>query len=127
VWAAIGGLVVGWPVTHLYHLKSSREQRELFRRIPEQVRDAVLKDPRGSLSVPELNALLRAKVIDPRSEASLPYRACPQCGSADLGFGPELHSVETETDGFQYPVWVDGVFCKACQWKLTLADRPGIT
>ena len=57
------GAVIGWLVTHVYSVRSSREQIALFNKLSKETRQIILENKRTSLSVAELNKLLTEKTI----------------------------------------------------------------
>lgn len=59
----IGGLIL-WKITQAYYNKSSKDRAALFKKLPEEMRYAILKDNREKLSLQELNELLGEKTPD---------------------------------------------------------------
>jgi len=104
------GIVTGWLITHLYSVSSTRDQRLVFRKLSDEITDAILSDQRNSLSVQDLNNLLNSKVLDKTSTEPLPYLACPKCGSEDLKKGQDY---DTQLDEVSY--WIR---CKQCGWHI---------
>ena len=122
----VAGGLISWVITHFYHVRSSRGQTALFAKLSDDVKTIILADRRETLTVPELNELLRSKTIDPQVSGTLPFKACPSCGSTELAFGDDLLDVESESDGAgglaQHPIFVPSVNCKACGWSRNETD-----
>ena len=59
----LGGVIL-WKITQAYYNKSSKDRIAVFKKLPEEVRYAILKDNRKNLSIQELNELLREKTPD---------------------------------------------------------------
>jgi hypothetical protein len=116
------GLIIGaltsWGITHAYYKKASQEQNILFNKLSKEVRDAIIKDKRKSLSVLELNELIREKTIDEAVGEAIPYMACPRCGSEDLERTSDAE-VEYGPEGVESGVPYDIVRCKECNWIKT--------
>jgi predicted RNA-binding Zn-ribbon protein involved in translation (DUF1610 family) len=105
----LGG-AISWLVAHVYYRKASKEQEVLYKKLSSDVRKMILKDPRDSLTVFDLNRLLNSRTIDKHRMNQgdpLPYKACPKCGSTDLA-RDEINQADDN-----YFV----VYCKDCDWK----------
>ena len=68
-WQFIIGVILGaiasWLVTHIYYRKGSREQRNLFNKLTEDVREAILQNPSEVLRDVELLKVLEKLKTDP--------------------------------------------------------------
>ena len=113
----LGGLVT-WGVTHAYYKKSSEDQKTLYNKLSDDVRDAILDDNRKKLSVLELNELLMEKTIDYEVGEAIPYMACPRCGSEDLQRTSDVE-VDYGPEGAESAQHYDIVRCKKCGWTKT--------
>ena len=112
------GVLVSWGIAHAYYKKSSIEQNKLFNKLSKEVRDAILADNRDKLSILELNELIRDKTIDAHVGESLPYIACPRCGSEDLERTTDVE-VEYGPEGPESGIPYDIIRCKKCNWTKT--------
>lgn len=121
----LGGLV-SWAITHAYHVRASRDQKTIFNKLTRDLRELILQDKRAHLSVSELNAILKDRTIDTSSDDSLPYKACPKCGSDNLNHS-EDYDVEVEVGDSGDPIHSAtpyGVIeCEDCGWKDTELDK----
>jgi len=112
-----GGLI-SWGITHTYYKKSSKDQNDVFNKLSEEVRVAILDDNREKLSVSELNGLIREKTIDEEVGEAIPYMACPRCGSEDLERSSDVE-VDYGPEGPELAGHYDIVRCKECEWTKT--------
>lgn len=116
------GLILGglssWGLAHVYYRRASQDQKTLFNKLSEEVRDAILHDNREKLSVSELNELIREKTVDEDVGGVLPYAACPKCGSEDLERTSDVE-VDYGPEGPELGGYYDIVRCKECDWKKT--------
>ncbi|TFG75549.1 MAG: hypothetical protein E4H21_08565 [Thermodesulfobacteriales bacterium] len=106
------GILAGWLITALYYRKSSRDQRHLLEKVPEEVRKALKEDQRDRLTVRELNELLESKTIDKTKTGLEVFKVCPKCGSSHLSKGKNWE-VSSPDDAFQY----NEVWCADCDWS----------
>ena len=105
--AIIGG-VITWIITYQYYLKSTEEQRNIYSKLSQEIKDAILNSNSKKLTVKDLNKLLEEKTIDKDSGGDpLPFKACPKCGSPDL----ERSSTEHRDDLYYF------IKCKKCDWN----------
>ncbi|MCX6101156.1 MAG: hypothetical protein NTV92_07015 [Candidatus Bipolaricaulota bacterium] len=120
VGAALGGLA-SWLVTHVYHLKASRDLRRVVDRLPDVVREAVQESTLDKLTVDDLNDALRARVVDATRASGFPYKACPRCGSQDLAITKQFHSAEPDSDedgNINWsPINCATISCMSCGWS----------
>lgn len=112
-----GGLV-SWGITHAYYKKASKNQNAVFNKLSDEVRDAILNDNRDKLSVLELNELIREKTIDEEVGETIPYMACPRCGSQNLERTSDVE-VDYGSDGMVSGTPYDIIRCKECEWTKT--------
>ena len=125
----VGGAVASFLITHAYYVRSTKSQKEVFEKLSEDLRTIILGDRRESLSVKELNELIRKHTYDPEADERFPYRACPKCGSQEL-----YMDVDTVVDGEMddgIPVLTathfDKIVCDTCGWsKSVLDDLPRV-
>jgi len=115
----LGGLV-SWAITHRYYIRSGRDQKAIYEKLSADMRSLILADKRASLSVEDLNALLRERVLDDSSTETLRYKACPKCGSENVYPNRDyLVDVEAGDDGM--PVHTatpyKTVECMDCGWR----------
>jgi hypothetical protein len=123
----LGGAIASWFITHVYSRVSSREQAQLSRKLSAEVRAVILADKRESLSVRQLNDLLHRHTIDPESEKSLPYKACPECGSTSLKWEQDALVDGEMDDGvvvYDHTPY-DIVRCMECGWAKSTLDHDG--
>jgi len=125
--AFLGGLV-SWLVTHIYHVKTSRDLRRTFARLPDAIQEATAKSSLAKLTVADLNAILCARVVDSSGLTDFPYKACPRCGSGNLRVANEFHSAEPEADeegGINWiPIRCPAITCLDCGWSENAIDGP---
>jgi len=106
------GILAGWLITALYYRKSNRDQRFLLAKIPEEIRNALKEDQRIRLTVKELNDLIEQKTMDMRKKGLEAFKACPKCGSTNIGIGWDWE-VEDPDHAFKFNV----VECGDCHWR----------
>ena len=99
-------------VTHLYHVRASREQKTLLGRLPDEIVDILKEDARDKLTIRELNDLIFEKSIDwdaPHQPGNpyTPWKACPRCGNTELAY-----SEDDRRPGHTYYI----TSCKECHW-----------
>lgn len=122
----LGGGLISWFITRFYYLKSSNDQRILFAKLPEVLKKLVIQDKHDKLTIRELNELINQKVTDTSSKDSLPYIACPKCGSINLNKSSE-ELVDFDEDGPHLITFYDTINCKECGWsKNTLENSKKI-
>ncbi|MCK4765986.1 MAG: hypothetical protein KAW12_27555 [Candidatus Aminicenantes bacterium] len=120
-----GGL--SWAITHLYHVKSNKEQRKHYEelkkfisKLPEDFKKIVLEDKRDTLTVPELNDLLKKKTIDDSIPGEIKYKACPECGSENLVWDENFDTIVdvdvSDGEPFFSGTPVPGRVCRDCGW-----------
>lgn len=115
----LGGLV-SWFITHMYFIKTGKDQKTLYNKLSNELRDLIISDKRDSLSVQDLNERIRGRVLDYNSNNTLSYKACPKCGSEniynDIDYIPE---VEEGDDGTLYQIGTpyDTIKCMECGWR----------
>jgi DNA-directed RNA polymerase subunit RPC12/RpoP len=102
------GALAGWLVTHIYAVRSSQEQTQLFDKLSADIRQVILQDTRESLTVAELNRLLTQKTVDAASPEPLPYIRCPKCGSESI---KRKQYYDSSNDTVSY-----NVRCPDCRW-----------
>lgn len=105
----VAGVIIGWVVTHIYSVRSNRDQQLLFNKLSAEIREYVLSDPRDQLTILELNKLLEEKTVDLSRRDPLPYVACPKCGSQNLSRGMAFD----EKRDHNYYV----IECGNCPWQ----------
>ncbi len=103
------GAACSWVITHLYYQKSNAEQKVVYDKLTEEVRQLIRDDQRARLSVRELNELLERRTIDPDSDHPLPFVACPRCGSKELS---RKSATDTAHDEVYYMI-----DCRDCGWS----------
>lgn len=61
-----GGLI-SWLITHRYHIISSREQRQIYSKLPDDIREVILKNlnPSDRITREELMQLLGKMSTEP--------------------------------------------------------------
>lgn len=119
----IGGLVLGgaisWFITHSYYVHSCRDQRAVFGKLSSDITSLILSDKRASLSVGELNGILRDRVIEDGSTDELSYKVYPKCGSDDIYRGRD-YIVDGEMGDDGMPVYTGTPYktikCEDCGW-----------
>ena len=124
VGALLGGFI-SWIITHSYYKKSSVEQKAIFNKLSTEIKQTILKDKRDSLTVKELNELLEEKVIDRESKDTLPFKACPKCGSENIVSGEDAivdYDVGDEGEPVPSPTLYGTVKCRDCGWEKTELD-----
>lgn len=103
----IVGALISWAITHHYYKKASRDQKELFAKLPDSFRQVVLESRAEKFSVKELNKLLEEKIYDEDSGRDpLPYKCCPRCGSTKL----KRSSMSDDRITMFY------ISCEECDW-----------
>jgi hypothetical protein len=121
------GIILGWFGNHFYSIRGGKEARAahaelrgLIEKLPESFVAAVAADRRESLTVKEVNALLRKLTID---ETTGKYTSCPKCGSSHL---KEFHDdeVDADYDGAYLVCSYDGVECLDCDWRYIVTTSP---
>ncbi|TFH47850.1 MAG: hypothetical protein E4G89_07260 [Methanothrix sp.] len=108
----VAGILAGWLITALYYRKSSRDQKSLLAKIPEEIRNALKEDQRVTLTVKDLNELLEQKTMNLRKKGLEAFKACPRCGSANIGGGQEWEAIDSD-HAFRFNV----VECGDCHWR----------
>ena len=103
--ALLGG-VTSWAITHAYYRRSTKELKEAFSRLPETIQQVASTSTLSKLSVADLNAILRSRVIDLQGSGEFPYKACPMCGSTELEIRTDFHSAEPEANEESGANWV---------------------
>jgi hypothetical protein len=116
----ISGAVISWILTHLYYRRGNRDQNKFFNKFSKDIREMILADKRDSLSVLDLNDLLRKKIIDYEIPGPFKYKACPKCGSSNLWRGKDYwvdveagDNGEAVYSGTPYSV----IECMDCHWR----------
>lgn len=127
IFLALIGAALGWIANHLYSRQGSKELRishaelrTLIEKLPDTFVAAITSDRRKTLTVKELNSLLRQLTVD---EATGQYKTCPKCGSTHL---KEFHDseVDADYDGVYLICSHDGVQCLDCDWRYTVTTSP---
>ena len=81
----VTGLIIGgftsWVITHIYYKKSSQDQKKIYDKLTDEVKDIILNTQKDHLSIKELNDLIKDKVTIKDSKDIYPYKFCPKCGS----------------------------------------------
>jgi Zn ribbon nucleic-acid-binding protein len=120
----IGGIILGgivsWVIARRFYLLAHRDQQILFNKLTSDVRETILSDKRESITVSQLNDLLRKKTLDASGNNELPYKVCPKCGSDNLIRNKDfLAEDESGDDGlpFQTPIPYKTIECVDCGWK----------
>lgn len=106
------GVLAGWLTTAIYYRKSTRDQRRLIAKIPEEIRTALREDQRNKLTVKELNELMELKTLDKRKRGLEAFKACPKCGSPNISIREEWE-VDSPDSAWQFNI----VECKDCHWS----------
>jgi len=78
------GALLSWFFSHLYYKKSSKDAFILYNKLSKDSRDLILESKNSSLTVRDLNILLKERVIDEKSNTFFKHRICPKCGSNNL-------------------------------------------
>jgi len=120
------GALISWGIAHAYHRKASRDQRKIFDKLSSEVREVILSDKRESITVAQLNELLRKKTLDESSDDVLPYKVCPKCGSENiLRTNDFIVDVEPGDDGmpFHTAAPYKTIECDDCGWKDDEIDK----
>ncbi len=115
----LGGLV-SWAITHWYYVRSGRDQKAIYEKLAAEIRSLILADKRVSLSVRDLNALLRERVLEESSTDTLGYKACPKCGSENIHPSRDfVVDVEAGDDGmpFHTAAPCKTIECEDCGWR----------
>jgi hypothetical protein len=60
----IFGGMVSWEFTHAYHKESSKDQNTVFKKLPVEVRQAIIEDDREKLSATELKELITKNTVE---------------------------------------------------------------
>lgn len=114
----LGG-VISWGITHWYYVRSGKDQKAISDKLSTELKDLILSDKRASLSVADLNALLRNRVLDGNSQEELPYKVCPKCGSEKIHQGKDyLVDGELGDNGmpFRTSTPYKTIECDDCGW-----------
>ena len=114
----ITGGIISWEITHVYYKKSSANQKKLYNKLTDKIRNAILNDNREKLSVSELNKLIREKTIDKNVGEAIPYMFCPKCGSDELKRTSDVE-VDHQPEGPQLLYHFDIIQCRQCGWTKT--------
>jgi hypothetical protein len=121
----LGGGLCSWLITHVYYRQANQDQNAVFNKLSLEVRNAILDDTRTSLSIKDLNELIRERTIDSTSSDKYPYLACPRCGSEDIERGQDAIVDGEWDDGagllVHYPY--DFVKCRTCDWSKSDLDH----
>lgn len=124
MWYFIGGVILGgiitWVITHIYYKRSRRDQNAVSDKLSLELKRLILDDKRKSLTVTDLNELLRDKVIDRTSSETLPYKVCPKCGSENISRSTDfIVDEEAGDDGgtFQTAAPFGIIQCLECGWR----------
>jgi predicted nucleic-acid-binding Zn-ribbon protein len=84
------------------------------------LKKVILSDKRKSLTVTDLNELLRDKVIDRTSSETLPYKVCPKCGSKNISRSTDLivdGEVGDDGETSQTATPFGTIRCLECGWR----------
>jgi len=115
----LGGLVT-WIISHVYYVISNKEHRQIADKLSSELKELILSDRRAHLSVAELNGILRERTLDPNSRNTLPYKACPKCGSENI-FRSKDFIVDTELGDDGMPSHTATPYgtiqCEDCGWR----------
>ncbi|MFH1371919.1 MAG: hypothetical protein ABII09_11635 [Planctomycetota bacterium] len=120
----IGGIILGgivsWVIARRFYLLAHQDQKILYNKLSSEIRETILSDKRESITISQLNDLLRKKTLDASGDNELPYKICPKCGSDNLTRNKDF-VVEEESgdDGlpFQIPIPYKTIECDNCGWK----------
>ena len=133
---AIISCIVTWLTARHYYIKDNKghakknkemkeelkEMKSMLNKLPDDFLKKLKEDKRESLSVKELNKLLKEKTIDEELNDIFPYIACPTCGSEKLirGFDYDVDTDigddgELMAQGIPYKL----IYCKNCEWQKT--------
>ena len=119
------GLIIGGSIsliiTHIYYKKSSSDQKVIFNKLSQDIRNAILSDTREKLSVAELNEIITEKSIDFNSKHPLPYVACPKCGSKNLLDKSDVE-VDYDEDEPSLVCHYNIITCQDCGWSKNTLD-----
>ena len=120
-WGSIGlGGLATLVIAQWYYVRSSRDQKTICDKLSSELKIMILSDKRVSLSVRDLNALLRDRIIDSQSTDLLPYKACPKCGSGNIYPNKDfLVDAESGDDGtsFHTATPYRTIECEDCGWR----------
>lgn len=116
------GSFLTWIITHFYHKINTKNQNDIYNKLSTDFKDIIIADKRDSLSIIEINNILREKIIDDNIEGPFQYKKCPRCGSENLNRETD-YEVDINTGDFGEPVY-DGtpyqiIECRDCDWKKT--------
>lgn len=113
------GASISWLIAHFYYKRSSKDAFLLYEKFNEESRKLILDAQGSSLSVKDLNVLLKERVIDKESDEYFPFRVCPECGSENIIPGEDV-IVDEEYDGMggisQSPTFFPTLKCEDCGW-----------
>lgn len=120
----IGGIILGgvvsWVIARRFYLLAHRDQKILYNKLSSEIRETILSDKRESITVSQLNDLLRKKTLDVSGNTELPYKVCPKCGSDNLNLNKDFLFEEEAGDNglpFQIPIPYKTIECVDCGWK----------
>lgn len=103
-------LLISWFISKYYYTKSTKDDIAAFNKLPQMVKQILLKTKADELTVLELNKILqKKKIYDSNSDDLLPYKCCPQCGSQKLERSSHF---DYEHDRIYY-----FIECKICKWS----------
>lgn len=120
------GVSITWIISHFYYTRSNKTRNKFYKKFSTEVRNLIEMDKRKSLSIIELNEILREKIIDDSIEGPFQYKKCPRCGSKNLIHDKD-YVVDVNPGDFGEAVY-DGtpyeiIECKDCGWKKTELDN----
>lgn len=119
------GALLSWLFTHVYYKKSSRDAMTLYNKLSKDSRDLILESKNSSLTVKDLNTLLKNRVLDEKTNEFFKHRVCPVCGSTNLERNVD-HLVDAEPGDGGLPIYsaieYPTIECLDCGWKKSGID-----
>lgn len=111
----IVGVGITWLITHLYNKSNNKNQDIFYNKFSKKVRDIFLADKRDLLSISDINAILRHRILDKNIKGPFKYKLCPSCGSDKI-----TNKIDYVVDGDHdnlYGVPYHIVNCDDCGWE----------
>lgn len=118
----ISGALLSWIIAHFYYKLSNKDKNKFFNKFSEEVRNVFLSDKRDTLSIYDINDILRHKIIDKTIEGPFKYKVCPKCGSKNL-IRSKDYFVDVDIGDYNEPTYFgipyDVIECNECGWRKT--------
>jgi len=116
------GAILSWIVAHFYYKLSNKDQNNFFNKFSVEVRNVFLEDKRNTLTVLDINDILKHKIIDKNIPGLFKYKICPKCGSEDLSRSKD-YWLDVEKGDDDEPFYTstpyDVIDCTKCGWRKT--------